>query len=198
MAGKWSPPSPLPPDVISCLPSTISHLPSPLQSDLFSVPLSQLCSRLTNLQFLGDGIFNADSHIWSNARALLRPQFHRQRVSDLHVFEDHISKMMDLLPTDGKTIDLMEWWFRFTLDASTDYLFGESVESLVNPKVFIPRPLGLITLIFPPASLSYIPLLLSLRTSRYPAQLASLNLFFNPIFSLLFTPPLLIVSKSAS
>lgn len=84
---------------------------------------------------MGDGIFNADGHIWSNARALLRPQFHRQRVSDLHVFEDHIFKMIDLLPSDGRTIELMEWWFRFTLDASTDYLFGESVESLINPKV---------------------------------------------------------------
>lgn len=90
------------------------------------------------MQFLGDGIFNADGHTWSDARALLRPQFHKQRVSDLHVFEDHISKMISLLPKDGKTVDLMEWWFRFTLDASTDYLFGESVESLVNPKVVHP------------------------------------------------------------
>ena len=88
-------------------------------------------------QFLGNGIFNVDGHIWSNSRALLRPQFHRERVSDLHVFEDHISKMIQLLPKDGKTIDLMVWWFRFTLDASTEYLFGESVESLVNPKVSI-------------------------------------------------------------
>lgn len=43
--------------------------------------------------------------------------------------------MVTLLPKDGRTIDLMVWWFRFALDASTDYLFGESVESLVNTKV---------------------------------------------------------------
>ena len=86
-------------------------------------------------KFLGNGIFNVDGHIWSDSRALLRPQFHRQRVSDLHVFEDHISKMIQLLPKNGETIELMAWWFRFTLDASTEYLFGESVESLVNPKV---------------------------------------------------------------
>jgi len=48
--------------------------------------------------------------------------------------------MIELLPTDGRTIDLMEWWFRFTLDASTDYLFGESVESLADPKVCILCP----------------------------------------------------------
>jgi hypothetical protein len=43
--------------------------------------------------------------------------------------------MIALLPRDGRTIDLMEWWHRFTLDASAEYLFGESVESLLNPKV---------------------------------------------------------------
>ena len=42
---------------------------------------------------------------------------------------------MSLLPMDGSTIDLLEWWYRFTLDASTEYLFGESVGSLRNPKV---------------------------------------------------------------
>jgi hypothetical protein len=56
-------------------------------------------------------------------------------VSDLHVFEEHIAKMIDLLPKDGRTVELMEWWFRFTLDASTNFLFGNSIESLVNPKV---------------------------------------------------------------
>jgi cytochrome P450 len=73
--------------------------------------------------------------MWSEARALLRPQFHKQRVSDLHVFEQHISKMIALLPKDEQTVDLMQWWYRFTLDASTEYLFGESVESIANPKV---------------------------------------------------------------
>jgi hypothetical protein len=43
--------------------------------------------------------------------------------------------MISLLPKDGKTVDLLEWWYRFTLDASTEYLFGESVNSLLNPKV---------------------------------------------------------------
>lgn len=46
--------------------------------------------------------------------------------------------MIALLPKDGETVELMDWWYRFTLDASTDYLFGESVESLINPKVFFP------------------------------------------------------------
>jgi cytochrome P450 len=76
-----------------------------------------------------------DGKTWSDSRALLRPQFVKQRVSDLEVFEEHITKMISLLPKDGRTIDLMEWWYRFTMDASTHYLFGESVDSLSNPKV---------------------------------------------------------------
>jgi hypothetical protein len=30
-------------------------------------------------------------------------------------------------------VDLLEWWYRFTLDAGTDYLFGESVGRLRDP-----------------------------------------------------------------
>ena len=42
--------------------------------------------------------------------------------------------MISLLPKDGSTVDLLPWWYRFTLDSSTDYLFGSSVDSLQNPK----------------------------------------------------------------
>jgi cytochrome P450 len=87
------------------------------------------------MKFLGDGIFNVDGTKWSQARALLRPQFLKQRISDLQVFDEHIMKMISLLPKVGQTVDLMEWWYRFTLDASTHYLFGESVGSLANSEV---------------------------------------------------------------
>lgn len=76
-----------------------------------------------------------DGEAWSDSRALLRPQFRKQRISDLEVFEHHVQKMISLLPKDGRTFDLSEWWYKFTLDASTHYLFGQSVDSLDNPKV---------------------------------------------------------------
>lgn len=43
--------------------------------------------------------------------------------------------MISLLPKNGATVDALDWWFRFTLDSSTEFLFGQSVDSLVNPKV---------------------------------------------------------------
>jgi cytochrome P450 len=87
------------------------------------------------IQFLGEGIFNSDGEQWAESRALLRPQFLKQRVSDLAIFERHTGKMLSMLPRDGRTVELMDWWFRMTLDAGTEYLFGKSVDSLDNPKV---------------------------------------------------------------
>jgi cytochrome P450 len=73
--------------------------------------------------------------VWSESRALLRPQFLKQRLSDLQIFENHVNDMISLLPSDGSTIDIMDWFYRFTLDAATHYLFGKSVDSIKNPKV---------------------------------------------------------------
>ena len=61
---------------------------------------------------------------------LLCPQFLKHCVLDINIFECHISKMISLLPKDGRVIEIMDWFFRFALDVSTDYLFGESVDSL--------------------------------------------------------------------
>ena len=77
------------------------------------------------MPFLGDGIFNVDGEKWSTSRHLLRPHFHKERVSDLDCFEHHVTTLLDLLPKDGSTVDMKSWLFRFTLDAATDFLFGE-------------------------------------------------------------------------
>ena len=43
----------------------------------------------------------------------------------------------ELQGKDGRTLDLMDWFHRFALDSSTEFLFGESVESLIHPKAII-------------------------------------------------------------
>lgn len=43
--------------------------------------------------------------------------------------------MISLIPKDGSTIEISELLYRFTLDTSTEYLFGQSVNSLENKKV---------------------------------------------------------------
>lgn len=95
--------------------------------------------------FLGDSIFSTDGELWHASRQLIRPQFIKDRVSDLHCFETHTQNLFrvienggpegaDRIPVggrggDGKTVDVSNMFFRFALDASTDFLLGKSVNS---------------------------------------------------------------------
>ncbi|KAI9755539.1 MAG: hypothetical protein M1815_004853 [Lichina confinis] len=82
---------------------------------------------------LGQGIFTQDGRDWEHSRAMLRPQFARDQVSDLHLEEKHLQNLMGALPVgpDGWTseTDLQVLFFRLTLDSATEFLFGESVNS---------------------------------------------------------------------
>ncbi|KFZ20445.1 hypothetical protein V501_00147 [Pseudogymnoascus sp. VKM F-4519 (FW-2642)] len=81
---------------------------------------------------LGDGIFTLDGKGWSHSRALLRPQFSREQVADIQQLDVHMGHFMSHIPSDGSAFDIQELFFRLTLDSSTDFLFGESVNSLVS------------------------------------------------------------------
>ncbi|KAF2138891.1 uncharacterized protein K452DRAFT_233513 [Aplosporella prunicola CBS 121167] len=91
--------------------------------------------RLTFLPMLGNGIFTADGAHWKHSRAIIRPQFTRDQVSDLNLEETHVQNMMRLLEpkigADGwiEQIDLLPYFFRLTIDSATEFLFGESVNS---------------------------------------------------------------------
>lgn len=78
----------------------------------------------------------------------------RERVSDLEVFERHVKVLVGVIDAGGvvggvvsgfdggkgkgkgrggkgeKEIDVSELFFRYTLDAATDFLLGRSVDSL--------------------------------------------------------------------
>lgn len=92
---------------------------------------------------LGDGIFTLDGNGWHHSRAMLRPQFTRQQISHMDIIEIHLSKMLKLIrdnnnwPLNKKTLDLQELFFTLSVDVSTDFLFGESVDFFGggNPKI---------------------------------------------------------------
>lgn len=87
--------------------------------------------------FLGDSIFSTDGALWRASRQLIRPQFIKQRVSDLSTFEDHIQILFGCLAEvgDGGTIDVNDLVLRYTLDVATEFLLGKSVDSMHNPAV---------------------------------------------------------------
>lgn len=64
----------------------------------------------------------------------MRPQFVRERVSELDLEEKHLQNLLEAIgSTDGEgwtpIIDLQPLFFRLTLDSATEFLFGESVDS---------------------------------------------------------------------
>ncbi|KAL1599827.1 hypothetical protein SLS60_007632 [Paraconiothyrium brasiliense] len=85
---------------------------------------------------LGHGIFSADGKQWERARALLRPQFSRDQVSDLDLEERHVQNMLQALPMKANTwsevIDLQPLFFRFTMDSSSEFLFGQSTNTQLS------------------------------------------------------------------
>ena len=82
----------------------------------------------------GDGIFNQDGDTWKQSRDLLRPQFHFKQYSDLNIFRDATNNLLNAIPREGGVIDLQPLFFRLTLDITTEFLFGNSIESLKVPE----------------------------------------------------------------
>lgn len=63
---------------------------------------------------------------------LLRSQFARDQISDLDLEETHVQNMLSVLPM-GKddwtnVFDIMPLLFRLTIDSSTEFIFGESLD----------------------------------------------------------------------
>jgi len=80
--------------------------------------------------------FSTDGKQWEHSRALLRPQFVRDQVSDLELEEVHIQNMMRCLHTNSDSwtdaTNIQPLFFRLTMDAATEFLFGESVNSQLS------------------------------------------------------------------
>lgn len=79
---------------------------------------------------LGDGIFTQDGPPWKHSRELLRPYFAHQQYRNLIIFKEHVDNLITCMPENGQPIDLQPLFFRFTLDTTSAYLYGESTYTL--------------------------------------------------------------------
>ena len=82
---------------------------------------------------LGNSIILSDGARWEHSRALLRSCFTRNEDSDLMILELHVKNLIQAIPRDQSTVDLGDLFQRFTADVTTDFMFGESILSLVQP-----------------------------------------------------------------
>lgn len=80
--------------------------------------------------FLGDSIFTTDGQLWSDSRRLIRPMFIKERVRDIEIIERWTQTLLSKIPTSGETVEMMDLFYRMTLDVTTDFLLGTSVNSL--------------------------------------------------------------------
>lgn len=53
------------------------------------------------MQTLGDGIFVQDGKKWEHSRAMLRPNFARDQVSDLDLEERHVQHLLKVMPVQA-------------------------------------------------------------------------------------------------
>ena len=87
------------------------------------------------MPLLGHGIFTNRGMQWKHSRALVRPQFKRDEISNLEFIERHFQTLLDVLKhkrnDNGWTevVDLQPLFFYFTLDTATQFLYGQSVGS---------------------------------------------------------------------
>lgn len=81
--------------------------------------------------FFDKGINTTDGEYWQHSRSLIRPTFSRIEVANLKSLEKHTDRFLTRLPRDGSTIDLQGLFSCLFLDVSTEFLFGESMDSLL-------------------------------------------------------------------
>ncbi|KAG8917235.1 hypothetical protein FRC01_002588, partial [Tulasnella sp. 417] len=77
--------------------------------------------------FLGKGIFASDGERAKIVKALARPYFARERISDYNAFRRYSAKTCDILinhAKESRPCDVQDLFARFTMDTAGEFLFG--------------------------------------------------------------------------
>lgn len=92
---------------------------------------------------LGDGIFTLDGHGWKQSRSLLRPNFSREKVAHTQALEAHLQNLAkQIRKHDGQPLDIQEYFYRYTVDTATEFLFGHSLYGLMDESIGETPPPG--------------------------------------------------------
>lgn len=103
---------------------------------------------LAQVPMTGKGIITSDGEVWRHGRDMIRPTFTRSQINDPEMFDRHVGRFLALLPNNDDTVDLKELFDRLVstsallthlilmlarqiLDSSSEFIFGESMRSLL-------------------------------------------------------------------
>lgn len=85
---------------------------------------------------LGDGIFTLDYTKWKHSRALLRPNFSREKIAHTQALESHTQHLFrHIRKHKGQPFNIQEYFYRLTVDTATEFLFGQSVHGLLDESI---------------------------------------------------------------
>ncbi|KAF8155632.1 cytochrome P450 [Crassisporium funariophilum] len=82
---------------------------------------------------LGEGVFTSDGDMWKFHRAMTRPFFTRERISDFDIYDrncDNALLQAETRLSEGHPVEFQDLAARFALDSATEFLFGQNVNSL--------------------------------------------------------------------
>ncbi|ANB11198.1 sterol 14-demethylase [Sugiyamaella lignohabitans] len=98
---------------------------------------------------LGNGIFTLSGEGWKHSRAMLRPQFSREQVSQIDTLRAHVSQLIHNFKTKSKNgtefFDAQVQFHNLTIDTATEFLFGESTDSLADSDKKVQGPTRLVS-----------------------------------------------------
>lgn len=84
-------------------------------------------------QSIGPGILTIKGSAWQRARKLIQPGFHPRVIGRVN-YEKYAQKLIEQITANGAgPIDLQPLFHRYTLDTTSDLIFGRSINSLDLP-----------------------------------------------------------------
>ncbi|KAI2622274.1 cytochrome P450 52E2 [Xylaria nigripes] len=73
-------------------------------------------------------IFTTNGPEWQHSRAVLRPAFVRDQISDLACLDRHIKKLVARIPKDDTPFDLQNMFSMMTTDSISDFMLGQTTD----------------------------------------------------------------------
>ncbi|KAM0808994.1 putative Cytochrome P450 monooxygenase [Seiridium cardinale] len=84
--------------------------------------------------FADKGVNTVDGEEWEFSRSLIKPFFTSDAYKNTQRLSRHVDRLFDQFPPQGETFNIQTHVQRWFFDTTTEFLFGESMESLLYPE----------------------------------------------------------------